>query len=149
MERKRALPPTYFMISLVAVFILYFVLPVIHIIPFPWNLWGIPPLLIGIYFNLSADRAFKEAGTTVKPFEESGSLITAGVFRISRHPMYAGMVLTLLGIAILLGALTPFIVPLVFAILMETVFIRIEEQMMEDKFGQAYLDYENRVRKWL
>lgn len=52
-----------------------------------------------------------QAGTTVKPFQESTALITDGVFRLSRNPMYLGFVLVLTGIATLLGSLTPWLSP--------------------------------------
>ena len=63
--------------------------------------------------------------------------------------MYLGMVLMLIGISILLGSLTPFFVVVVFAVIMERVFIRVEERMMEETFGEEYLEYRAKVRKWL
>jgi protein-S-isoprenylcysteine O-methyltransferase Ste14 len=66
-----------------------------------------------------ADAVFKREQTTVKPFEKSTALVVTGVFQISRHPMYLGMVLILLGIAILMGTLTPLIVVVIFGILMD------------------------------
>lgn len=85
----------------------------------------------------------------MKPYEESKDLVTDGIFRISRHPMYLGMVLILLGISILLSSLTPFIVVTTFAVIMETVFIRVEEQMMQETFGLEYVEYKQKVRKWI
>ncbi|MBW1910265.1 MAG: isoprenylcysteine carboxylmethyltransferase family protein [Deltaproteobacteria bacterium] len=106
-------------------------------------------MVIGIILNLVADGVFKKLGTTVKPFEESTALITTGVFRISRHPMYVGMVLILIGIAVLMGSLTPYAVIPVFAVLMEVVFIRVEERMLEEKFSEAWLVYKEKVRRWI
>jgi len=63
--------------------------------------------------------------------------------------MYLGMVLILLGISILLGSLTPFIVVAAFAVIMEVVFIKAEEQMMEETFGLEYLEYKQKARKWI
>jgi steroid 5-alpha reductase family enzyme len=82
--------------------------------------------VIGVSLNLMADAVFKREQTTVKPFEKSTALVVTGVFQISRHPMYLGMVLILLGIAILMGTLTPLIVVVIFGILMELVFVRAE-----------------------
>lgn len=62
--------------------------------------------------------------------------------------MYLGMVLILIGLAILMGSLTPFIVVIVFGALMELVFVRTEERMLEQKFGSAWLEYKKRVRRW-
>lgn len=149
MKRKRILPPTYLIVSIIAIIALHFLFPILKIISFPWSVIGIIPLFIGIIINLVADKAFKRHGTTVKPYGESTSLITDGVFRISRHPMYLGMVLILIGISILLGSLTPFLVAMTFAVIMETVFIKVEERMMSEVFGGAYLEYKKKVRKWL
>jgi protein-S-isoprenylcysteine O-methyltransferase Ste14 len=87
-----------------------------------------------------ADKAFHQAQTTVKPFEESTALLTTGVFRITRNPIYPGYLLILLGVALIVGSVTPYAVLLVFAVLMDRVFIRVEEQMLEERFGQAWVD---------
>ena len=119
------------------------------LIPFPWNLIGILPLGFGVLLNLIADKAFSRNNTTVKPFEESTALITDGVFRFSRHPMYLGMVLMLFGLAILLGKLSPLLVLPVYVILMESVFIRTEEKMLEEMFGDSWTNYKQKVRRWI
>jgi protein-S-isoprenylcysteine O-methyltransferase Ste14 len=128
---------------------LHFLLPLKKIILFPFNLLGAIPLALGIAFNLIADRAFKKNKTTVKPFEKSTVLITGGVFGISRHPMYLGFVLILTGIAILMGSLMPYLVIFAFAILMDAIFVRAEEEMLEETFGETWLKYKRRVRRWL
>ena len=149
MEGKKVLPPTYLWISIAIMLILNFLLPLTKIIPWPWNLLGIFPLACGLALNLIADNAFRTAKTTVKPFEESTALVTSGVFRTSRHPMYLGFVLFLIGIAVLLGSLVAFLVIPVFAALMDRVFIQVEERMLEAKFNQAWLDYREKVRRWI
>jgi protein-S-isoprenylcysteine O-methyltransferase Ste14 len=63
--------------------------------------------------------------------------------------MYLGFTLMLLGIAIFLGALTPFIVVPIFALTMEYVFIRTEEPMMQETFGDAWQAYKAKVRRWI
>jgi len=71
------------------------------------------------------------------------------VFRLSRNPMYLGMVLILVGAAMLLGALTPFLVAAGFAAIIETRFIPAEERMLAETFGDAWTAYRNRTRRWL
>jgi protein-S-isoprenylcysteine O-methyltransferase Ste14 len=63
--------------------------------------------------------------------------------------MYLGFVLVLIGVASLLGSLTPWVIVPIFNILMEIVFIRVEERMMAQKFGLTWLDYKKKVRRWL
>jgi protein-S-isoprenylcysteine O-methyltransferase Ste14 len=149
MKERKVLPPTYLFVAIVIMVVLHFLFPGAKLITLPWNLLGIIPLVLGIAMNLIADRAFKKIGTTVKPYEESTTLITEGVFRGSRHPMYVGFVLILLGIAILGGSLTPYIVIVIFAILMDIVFIRDEERMLEETFGEVWLEYKKKVRRWI
>jgi protein-S-isoprenylcysteine O-methyltransferase Ste14 len=149
MQGKMVLPPTYLWIAIAVMLALHFLLPLTKIIAWPWNLLGIIPLAGGIALNLIADNVFRTARTTVKPFQESTALVTSGVFRISRHPMYLGFVLVLIGLAVILGSLTPFIVVPVFAVLMDQVFIQIEESMLEEKFGQVWLEYKAKVRRWI
>jgi protein-S-isoprenylcysteine O-methyltransferase Ste14 len=146
---KRVLPPTYLLVAIVVMLALHFLLPVYKFVPVPWNILGVVPLACGIALNLVADRAFHQAQTTVKPFEESTTLITTGAFRISRNPMYLGYVLILVGVALIVRSLTPYAVIAVFAILMDRVFIRIEEQMLEREFGRAWLGYAQKVRRWV
>jgi protein-S-isoprenylcysteine O-methyltransferase Ste14 len=149
MQARRALPPTYLFVALAGMVLLHLLLPVLKLVNYPWNLLGVIPLVMGSVLNLIADAAFKKAQTTVKPFEESAALITSGVFRVCRHPMYLGMVLILLGIAILLGSLSPLLIVAIFAVLMERVFVRVEEVMLEQRFGAAWSAYKAQVRKWI
>jgi len=143
------LPPTYLFLSLLAMAALHFLLPGKQVIALPWSLFGAAPFLAGILLNMVADRAFKRHETTVKPLEESAALVTSGAYAISRHPMYLGFVLILAGIAIFAGSLTPCAIVVLFAVLMDRVFIRIEEKMLEEKFGEKWLSYKAKVRRWI
>lgn len=94
-------------------------------------------------------RAFQAAGTPIRQFTESTVLICHGLYRWSRNPVYLGTVLLAAGVAILLGTLAPLLVVIVvFAILQEG-FIRREERLLEDTFGDRYRAYRRSVRRWL
>ncbi len=149
MKAMKVMPPTYFYVSLLVMMLLHFVLPVARILGFPWRLLGVLPLVFGIALAVVADKAFKRVGTSVKPLGKTTTLVTTGAFRTSRHPMYLGFVLVLLGTAVLLGSLTPFAVAAAFAVFMEVVFVRFEERKMEDQFGETWREYKQRVRRWL
>jgi len=149
MTGKKPLPPTWLLASIVALALLHFVVPVFRIAPYPWNLVGFLPLAFGVYLNLSADAALKTCRTTVKPFEDSRTLVTTGVYRISRHPMYLGMVCIVFGIAVFSGSFTPLLVAPALALLLEQKFVRPEEAMLEKQFGSEWSDYRRRVRKWI
>jgi protein-S-isoprenylcysteine O-methyltransferase Ste14 len=148
-KARAVLPPTYLLVALILMVVLHFAFPVSRIIPRVWNLIGIIPILGGIALNLLADGSFKRVGTTVKPFQESSVLVTTGAYGISRHPMYLGYVLILVGVAVMLRSLTPFFVIPVFIVLMEVIFMRVEERMLADRFGEAWSSYKSTVRRWV
>jgi protein-S-isoprenylcysteine O-methyltransferase Ste14 len=149
MKALKITPPVYLFLSIAIMLLLHFLLPKTRVLPFPWNLFCLIPLVLGIVMNLVADRSFKKNKTTVKPLEESTALITDGVFRFSRHPMYLGFVFILLGIASLMGSLTPYVIVIGFAVFMQIVFIRFEEKKLEETFGEAWLRYKRNVRQWI
>ena len=76
-------------------------------------------------------------------------LITGGLYRFSRNPIYLSMVVLLYGEAIVLGSLSPWLVPTAFAAAVSRLFIQCEEAMLTEKFGDPYRDYCRRVRRWL
>ena len=144
----RPLPPTYFMVSLILVIGLHFLLPIKQIVDWPYRWFGFVLGIIGSWLNLWADQLFKKYKTEVKPYQKSSVLVTEGPFRMSRHPMYLGMVLILLGLAIFLGSLITFLPLIAFTISMQMVFISIEEKMMLETFGDEYRQYSQKVRRW-
>jgi protein-S-isoprenylcysteine O-methyltransferase Ste14 len=149
MKIEKVMPPTWMLIAIIAMFILNFVFPVAQIVPPLWNLIGLVFLVSGMGLNLIADNSFKRAETTVKPYQESSNLVTEGVFQISRNPMYLGMALILIGIALLLRSLTPFLMIIPFALLIDRIYIRVEERMLAETFGAKWRAYKAKTRRWL
>jgi protein-S-isoprenylcysteine O-methyltransferase Ste14 len=115
----------------------------------PYSYLGFLLIGFGAILNLWTDSLFKKSKTTVKPQKMPSALLVSGPFQISRHPMYLGMAAILLGEAVFLGSLTTFAFPLIFAILMEVLFMSAEENNLEKAFGKEYLDYKRRVRRWI
>lgn len=105
----------------------------------------------GAAFDLSGLLAFRAARTTINPLkpERASALVTGGVYRITRNPMYVGMLLFLLAWAVYLSAVTPFAGPLLFALYITRFQIRPEERVLKANFGAHYLAYASRVRRWL
>lgn len=146
---KKIMPPTGLLAGMLLMVVLHLVAPLVQIMPPLWNLLGLVPLALGILINVSADRAFHRARTTVKPFDSPAALVTGGVFRLSRNPMYLGFVLILTGVAFLLGTLSPFLVILLFITWIERVYIAFEERALAEKFGAAWSAYRDTTRRWL
>jgi protein-S-isoprenylcysteine O-methyltransferase Ste14 len=149
MEMKKPLPPFYLFMALVVMATLHFALPVYRYWTLPVSLLGVVPLTLGIALNLSADQAFTKHNTTVKPFEQSSALVTGFPFSISRNPMYLGLTLMLIGVALFLGSISALVPALVFPYLMSRVFIREEEQMLAATFGTVWAEYRSAVRRWI
>jgi protein-S-isoprenylcysteine O-methyltransferase Ste14 len=146
---KKIMPTTYLLVALLLGVVLHLFFPIIRFIHGPWNLLGLPAIIFGVWINLAADQAFKRAQTTVKPFEDSSTLVQDGVFNFSRNPMYLGFAAILLGVAILLGSLSPFFIVLLFMYLIDVLYIHAEESMLWADFGDEWEQYRLRVRKWL
>lgn len=147
--KKKVMPPTYLIVLLVLSIGLHFIFPIKRIIFSPYNYLGWILIVIGVFLNIWIDSIFKKKGTTIKSYDKPSKLIKSGAYKISRHPIYLGMLMILLGAAIVLGSLITFVFPVIFVILMEVLFILIEEKNMEKVFGKKYLDYKKKVRRWI
>jgi protein-S-isoprenylcysteine O-methyltransferase Ste14 len=145
----KLMPPTYFMVLLVLSIVLHVVFPIKTILHAPYTYLGLFSIVFGIILNLWADALFKKRSTPVKPHELPTSLEVSGPFRISRHPMYLGMAAILLGLAILLGSAITFVFPVLFILVMELLFIPMEDRNLEQAFGAEYQAYKKRVRRWI
>lgn len=145
----KAKPPVYVVAALVAMLAAHMLMPIARIIVFPWNLLGAVPLLLGAALVLYALRLFVRNKTTAEPFGESAALVTSGPFRVTRNPMYVGILLMLSGMACLLGTVGPGLVVPVLGVVFDVIFIRREEARMETMFGDAYRRYKAHVRRWI
>ncbi|MGO9546816.1 MAG: methyltransferase family protein [Rhodomicrobium sp.] len=145
----KLLPPSYFFAAIVLAILAHFLFPLAVLIPSAWRAAGLLPIAAGIGLNLAADRQFKRCQTTVKPLQRSSTLVTDGVFRISRNPMYLGMVLILCGVALIEGTASPWIAVAALAAILSRVFIRREETMLEETFGAVFEDYKQSTRRWV
>ena len=149
MKLIRINPPVYLYLAVILMIVMHLWIPLMDLISYPITLLGIIPLIYGIVLNLAADSSLKRQDTTVKPQLETRVLITTGIFKVTRNPMYLGFGFILLGIAILLGTLFPFVLVIAYPVFMDTVFIRYEEFKLENKFGSIWYDYKNNVRRWI
>ena len=96
-----------------------------------------------------AHDAFKRAGTTVLPHRPSAALVTTGPFAFSRNPIYLGISLALVGVALVLNKLAFLLVVPVFMGLVWGLAIRREERYLLNRFGDEWADYADRVRRWV
>lgn len=117
--------------------------------------WRMPLLLllvaVGAAFDLSGLWAFHRARTTVNPMKpgKTSSIVTNGVYRITRNPMYVGMALFLCAGAVMMWSPLALLGPLVFVVYISRFQIEPEERVLRERFGEVYADYCARVRRWL
>ena len=145
----RMFPPMLALLSAVVMVAIDALFPLEHIVPPPFNRVGWGLVLLGVSMNLAAARIFRRRGTTISPVGVPATVARDGLYRISRNPMYLGMVLALFGVGVVLGSLAPLSVPVVFAWYVDRRFIAREEAVMAQRFGDEYCDYRARVRRWL
>lgn len=146
------LPPVVWFASVGAMVILQRTWPVAAL-PAEWRVlaWiaGGALVLAGVAMAQWHARLFKRIGTNINTFGEPGTLTTAGLFAYTRNPMYLGMLLALAGVALALGALSPWLLVLLFFVLAQCWYIPLEERKLAARFGRQYADYCRDVRRWV
>jgi protein-S-isoprenylcysteine O-methyltransferase Ste14 len=148
-QKRRMFPPVWLLLALVAMWIADRWLPIVELASTVARVAGGLLVVVGIGIGTQASNAFKRAGTPVIPFERSTALVTAGLFRYTRNPMYLGMVLLLVGVALLLGSLGAWLPIPVFVAIIQVRFIAGEERFLTELFGDEYLAYKRTTRRWL
>ena len=149
MVKRIIYPPVWLVLGLVAIFTLneMSVGPRFTSLAGQWLGGGI--ILVGLALLVMAGGLFKQADTDLVPFKNVTALVTGGIYRYTRNPMYLGMALILLGTAITVGAVYTLLVPPLFMAIIEYRFIRPEEDMLRELFPEEFPDYCRRVRRWL
>ena len=107
--------------------------------------------LSGGILAFAGTRSFKRAQTTINPLRptNASSLVTSGVYRFTRNPMYLGLLLLLLGWSVYLSSVVALVGPVFLVLYLGRFQIAPEERALTAKFGKDYLDYTSRVRRWL
>lgn len=107
--------------------------------------------VVGVLLALAGVREFRAARTTVNPLqpEQAASMVTSGVYRYTRNPMYLGMLCLLAAWGAWLGRAAPFVVLPLFMLYMNRYQIAPEERALERRFGPRFGEYADRVRRWL
>jgi protein-S-isoprenylcysteine O-methyltransferase Ste14 len=141
-------PPVITLLTITAMALLFFSFPKWNIIPFPYNFTGLLVSFYGFTIMGRSRDSFRKNNISLE-FGESERLITKGIYKYSRNPMYLGMAILLLGFGICFMNLFALLLPFVFVFLVNSMHVPIEEKLLEDKFGDEYLAYKARVRRWI
>ena len=108
-------------------------------------------LLLGIATAVLAILLFKKNKTTVNPMkpEDTTTLVTTGIFSITRNPMYLGLFFVIFSTVLFFGSWFGIIILMFFVWYITKFQIMPEEEAMEKLFGNQYDEYKQNVRRWL
>jgi len=105
--------------------------------------------LLGVMLFLWAALSFRRAATPMVPYMPTSAIIDTGPFALTRNPVYVAMTILYIGITLIINTIWPLLLlPFVLALMQRGVIER-EERYLERKFGDEYLTYKSRVRRWL
>ncbi len=143
------MPDAYLIIFIAISILLHLVLPIVTIIPYPQSLFGLVVALTGLLIVFATNFLLLKKKTSIQPLKKPSHLITHGPFKYSRNPIYLGMAIILFGVTIVCGSLSPLILPFLFIAIINGKFIPTEERILSNLFGQEYLNYKKKVRRWV
>ena len=144
------IPPPLIVLTLIIS--IYFSSKKIDLIQIPFQLpISIFILSIGILIFINPVLQFIKSKTTINPikFDEVDKLVTSGIFKYSRNPMYLGMLMIIISTSIFYLNIYSILTPFLFVFWINKFQIKREEVFLTKKFGKEYLSYKNKTRKWL
>ncbi len=143
------IPPFLVLFCIIIINLIWFFWPIYQIVPEPFRYLGILISAAGLLMLVIASNRFKKAKTNIHTFKNPDTLVTSGLFAISRNPMYLGFTLLLLGTALLANALAALLVVIFFFVVANLWYIPFEEKAAKERFGDEYEHYKKRVRRWI
>ncbi len=143
-------PPAVALVIAVFMWLISRAVPPLHF-DLPGHNWlAVVVVLAGFVTGISGVLSFRNANTTVNPIRpHASSLVTWGVYAMSRNPMYLGSLIMLLGWAIFLLNVLAFLFLPVYVLYINRFQIEPEERVLASLFGEAYVAYQARARRWL
>ena len=149
-KKKLKIPPPILVIILITS--IYFSSDKLDLISIPYRtLFSIVILSIGILVIINPVVKFIKSKTTVNPveFKNVEKLVTSGIYKYSRNPMYLGMIMIIISSTIYYLNFYSLLTPFIFYFWINRFQIKREEVFLEEKFGQEYLSYKTKTRRWI
>jgi protein-S-isoprenylcysteine O-methyltransferase Ste14 len=141
-------PPLLAGALLLGTLVLHFILPEERTVG--WNqVIGLLVVAAGAGLSCFAAAIFQARGTTRNPYGEPTALVALAPYTWTRNPMYLGLAAALMGLAIFFSSIAMLLAPAVFFAVIDRMVIPREEETLERLFGNDYVDYKNRVRRWI
>lgn len=142
-------PPIIYFVGLLLGLLIHNLYPVEFLLESVSGWFGILLILMSILIGLFSVLAFKRAETSPDVRKPTTALVTNGMYRLSRNPMYVSLVIVYLGIACWINSIwiLLFLIPVL--VVVNRGIIKREEHYLEKKFGDEYLQYKSEVRRWI
>lgn len=106
-------------------------------------------IALGLAGSIWAVATFRRAGTSLIPRGQTRAFVATGPYKLTRNPMYVGLTLQAIGLLLILGSVWGYALLAVALVIIHIGVIKPEEAHLEARFGQDYLDYKRRVRRWV
>ncbi len=142
-------PPRIAMSLTIMSALAYWLLPVMETDLYNNRTLGLITGVAGFLIMMWGWWLFKLNRTAICPIAQTTCLVTGGIYRVTRNPMYLGICLMLFGLAIYIGALSFYLSASVFFLIINRFFCPYEENKLSDIFGDQYLNYQRSVRRWI
>lgn len=149
MDQRHVLPPHLFLAFILIMWGAHTVFPFFQVLPESARIFGILFVMDGLMSVLWARHVLKRQSTAIHSWSEPTALLTQGPYRVTRNPIYLGMTTMLIGVALVLRSVLVLPLPFFFAQIIQEKYIRFEEAALESRFGEAYRQYKDSVRRWM
>ena len=124
-----------------------------NVIPTPYNYMGILFIPVGMFLVIWANYALLFIGKIGlrdrEPMQRPSSLVLVGPYRFTRNPIYLGCLLMMFGLVIVWSSIVTAFLLIVVYMIFRFVFIKREEVILEEEFGEKYRDFKKQVRRWI
>jgi protein-S-isoprenylcysteine O-methyltransferase Ste14 len=110
---------------------------------------GAAVTLFGFSLVVLVSRSFKRVETNIEPWKPTTTIVSTGVFAYSRNPVYAAFCIISVGVGIFLNSIWVLLSVIPSGVLVYYIAIKKEESYLEEKFGEEYIQYKSKVRRWL
>ncbi|SRR6266540_425814 len=146
---KNVHPPIVALMFIVIAYFLGRFVPFPFVAPNVLRDVGLLLTFVGFLLGIAALMEFRKARTTLDPHGSAKQLVTSGIYRFTRNPIYLGFLLMVVGLPLDSGLYWGIVMAPFYVIMMDRLVIEREEMYLEKKFKDAYTSYTSRVRRWL
>ena len=143
------LPPLLYTGTIVISLLLHWFKPWYLTHSWPVRLVGIGLIVGAAVLGIWGERTLKRGGTNVNPMQPTLAIVSNGPYRFTRNPLYLALVGLYLGITLAVGRAWPLVFLIPVLLVTHYGIIKREERYLAGKFGEPYLEYSKRVRRWI